>query len=208
LDTGVEKVLLVSTDKAANPINLYGATKLCAEKLLVAANAYRRASQLPPCFSVVRYGNVMGSRGSIVETINEQKKSGEVTLTDAQMTRFWITLDKAIDLVLYALATMRGGEIFVPKLPAMKVVDLIKSLAPECRIKLIGIRPGEKIHEDLLTSDEARRTRDAGEYYIVEPSHEWWQGEHLKESPYLPPNFNYSSNEVRPLNQEDFLNFV
>jgi UDP-N-acetylglucosamine 4,6-dehydratase len=208
LDSGVEKVLLVSTDKAANPINLYGATKLCAEKLLVAANAYRRASQSPPYFSVVRYGNVVGSRGSIVDTLNEQKKNGEVTLTDLNMTRFWITLDKAVDLVFYSLSAMRGGEIFVPKLPAMKVVDLIKSLAPECRVKTIGIRPGEKIHEDILTSDEARRTKDAGEYYIVEPSHEWWNSEHLKELPSLPSDFNYSSNAVQPLKQEDFLNFV
>lgn len=208
LDNKVEKVLFVSTDKAVNPINLYGATKLCAEKLLIAANAYRQTSQSPPYFSVVRYGNVVGSRGSIVEVLKNQKKTGEVTLTHEDMTRFWITLDQGVDLVLDTLNLMRGGEIVVPKLAAMKVKNLISVLASDCKVKIIGTRPGEKLHEMLLTEDETRRAKDIGKYYLVEPSHEWWDESHFKEFPSMPADFNYVSNEVKELTNEDFLNFV
>jgi UDP-N-acetylglucosamine 4,6-dehydratase/5-epimerase len=208
LDNKVEKVLFVSTDKSVNPINLYGATKLCAEKLLIAANAYRQTSHLPPYFSVVRYGNVVGSRGSIVEVLKNQKKTGEVTLTHEEMTRFWITLDQGVDLVLDTLDLMRGGEIVVPKLSAMKVKDLISVLASDCKVKIIGVRPGEKLHEMLLTEDEARRAKDIGKYYLVEPNHDWWSKSHFKEFPSVPANFNYASNEVKELTKEDFLNFV
>lgn len=208
LDNKVEKVLLVSTDKAVNPINLYGATKLCAEKLLIAANAYRQTTQSPPFFSVVRYGNVVGSRGSIVEVLKNQKKTGEVALTHEDMTRFWITLDQGVELVLNTLELMKGGEIVVPKLTSMKVKDLISVLAPDCKIKNIGIRPGEKLHEMLLTEDEARRAKDIGKHYLVEPNHEWWDKSHFKESSYVPENFNYVSNQVAELTKEDFLGFV
>ena len=208
LDTGVKKVLLISTDKAASPINLYGATKLCAEKLLIAANAYRQVKESSTAFSVVRYGNVIGSRGSIVEVLNEQKKSGIVTLTDEKMTRFFMTVDQSVDLVLYALRMMKGEDIFIPKLPAMKLPDLISAIAPDCKIKIVGMRPGEKLHEILLNDDEVKRTRDTGEYYIVEPSRDWWNGANLKDFPYLPDDFVYASNNVRILSKEDFLKLI
>lgn len=208
LNLEVEKVLLVSTDKAVNPINLYGATKLCAEKLLIAANSYRRTIDSPPRFSVVRYGNVVDSRGSIVEMIREQKKTGVITLTDPRMTRFWITLPEASNLVLYALSHMRGGEIFVPKLLSAKVTDLINITAPECKVKIIGIRPGEKLHEVLLTEDEVRRTKSDKDYFIVEPIHAWWNGEHLKRLPSLTPDFTYASDEVKALSSRELKKFV
>ncbi|MDD5431274.1 MAG: SDR family NAD(P)-dependent oxidoreductase, partial [Candidatus Pacebacteria bacterium] len=136
LNKKIKKVVLVSTDKAVNPINLYGATKLCAEKLMIAANAYRTTSDSPPSFSVVRYGNVVGSRGSIVEVLKNQKDRKTATLTHPDMTRFWITLDKGVELVMDALSLMKGGEIFIPKLPAMKVSDLISTMIPNCEVKV------------------------------------------------------------------------
>lgn len=208
LDAGVKKVLLISTDKAVNPVNLYGATKLCAEKLLIAANAYRPVKETSTAFSVVRYGNVLGSRGSIVEVLNEQKKNCVVTLTDEKMTRFFMTVDQSVDLVLYALRMMRGEDVFIPKLPAMKLPDLISAIAPGCEVKVVGIRPGEKLHEILLNDDEVKRTRDAGKYYIVEPSKDWWNGAHLKDYPYLPEDFVYASNNVKVIGKEEFLKLV
>ncbi len=208
LNNGVEKVLLVSTDKAVNPANLYGATKLCAEKLCIAANVYRRTGEVSPHFSAVRYGNVVGSRGSIVEMLLKQKKTGTVTLTHKEMTRFWITLDQGVDLVLYALTHMRGGEIFVPKLKAMRVIDLISALAPESPVKIIGIRPGEKLHEALLTDDEVRRARDRGKYYMIVPNHEGWPDSYTKRFPSVPKDFTYASNAISMLSQEDFLEFL
>lgn len=209
LDADVKKVLLISTDKAVNPVNLYGGTKLCAEKLWIAANAYRPDKELM-AFSVVRYGNVIGSRGSIVESLNNQKKTGVVTLTDERMTRFLITLEQSINLVFGALQTMKGEEIFVPKLSAIKLPDLISAIAPDCKVKTIGIRPGEKLHEMLLSDEEVERTRDIEECYIVEPEHNWWNNSHLKDFPYLSKNFIYASNSdnVKILSREDFLNFV
>lgn len=207
LDNHVAKVLLLSTDKAVNPANLYGATKLCAEKLLVAANAYGRHAP-STIFSVVRYGNVVGSRGSVVDVLKEQTKEGTVTLTHRAMTRFWITLAQGAELVLHALSSMKGGEIFIPKLPAMKVTDLISALAPHCRVTVIGIRPGEKLHEALLTKDEVRRTKDAGRYYIIEPSHDWWNGRHLERYATLSEDFEYTSDRVEMLRREDFLNLI
>ncbi|TSC58756.1 MAG: polysaccharide biosynthesis protein CapD [Parcubacteria group bacterium Greene0416_79] len=201
LDNGVGKVLLVSTDKAVNPINLYGATKLCAEKLLIAANAYRRTTRTPPSFSVVRYGNVIGSRGSFLEVLQEQKKTGVVTLTHKDMTRFWITLSQAASLVLFALAHMRGGEIFVPKLSAMKIADLLSTHAPECEVKIIGVRPGEKLHEMLMSQDEARRAWELSNCYVIEPTHEWWDGTHLRKNKKVPEDFNYASNKVSQLKE-------
>lgn len=207
LDNEVEKVLLVSTDKAVNPISLYGATKLSAEKLCVASNAYGKTVH-PTIFSVVRYGNVIGSRGSIVEMLRNQKKSASVPLTHEEMTRFWITIDAGIQLVFDALRLMKGGEIFVPKLPTMKVKDLIRALAPRARIEIVGIRPGEKMHEMLLTEDEVRYTKDIGDYYLVEPSHNWWNGSHLKMCKSLPHNFVYASNTGSFLSIKEFLKYL
>lgn len=167
IDCGVKKVLMLSTDKAVNPVNLYGATKLCAEKLMIASNAYvgRFAA-----FSVVRYGNVMGSRGSVVEVFNRQKETGVLTITYSDMTRFKISIDNAITFVLRCLRSMKGAEIFIPKLPNVRIKDLAKEICPECEIQEIGIRPGEKIHEVLLSKDESRYAEEYDDCFIVRQS--------------------------------------
>jgi len=165
IDQGVGKVLLISTDKAAQPVNLYGATKLCAEKLFISGNSYTKGKTK---FSCVRYGNVLGSRGSIVEALLNNNLD-KVKITDLEMTRFWITLNQAFDLVLFALDNMEGGEIFIPKIPSMKLVDLFDALAPGIEREIIGIRPGEKLHEVLLTEQEARHSLELENYYIVLP---------------------------------------
>ncbi len=175
LRNNVQKVLLVSTDKAANPSTLYGATKLCAERLIISANAYSGKGKTR--FGAVRYGNVFGSRGSIVKVIEKQRPSGEITLTHEDMSRFWITLDQGVDLVLRALSEMHGGEIFIPKAPSMKVSDFIRTLAPECTLRTVGIRPGEKIHEVLITSEEARHAKEFETHYVIYPEHEWWESD-------------------------------
>jgi len=172
IDAGVDRVLALSTDKAVNPVNLYGATKLCQEKIIIQGNAY--AARSSTRLSCVRYGNVVGSRGSVVPLFREQRAGGEITITDERMTRFWITLDEAVDLVLYGLAHMEGGEIFIPKIPSMLVADLAEAIAPGAARKVTGIRPGEKLHEVLLTDDEARHAVDAGDVYVVLPEHPWW----------------------------------
>lgn len=168
IDAGVKKVIALSTDKAVNPINLYGATKLVAEKIFIAANAY--AGQRVK-FAVVRYGNVIGSRGSVIPLFLDLKRKGEKTfpVTDERMTRFWITLDEAADLVITALQEAEGGEVFVPRIPSMKIVDLARSIEPSCSIKTIGIRPGEKIHETLISDDEARTARVFKNAYVILP---------------------------------------
>lgn len=168
LDAHVGKVLLVSSDKAVQPINLYGATKLAAEKLFVAANVYR-GGEYNSAFSVVRYGNVVGSRGSFIELLRSQRATGTITLTHEKMTRFWITIDNVMDVVLETLALMQGGEIFVPKMGNMSVVDVVKMLTPECKVKVTGIRPGEKLHEVLITEYEAPRAHDIGYAYVIKP---------------------------------------
>jgi UDP-N-acetylglucosamine 4,6-dehydratase len=172
IDAGVEKVVALSTDKAVNPVNLYGATKLCAEKIVVQGNAY--AAQSRTRLACVRYGNVVGSRGSVVPLFRRQLDEGLLTITDARMTRFWITLDEAVDLVFYALEHLTGGEVFVPKIPSMRVVDLAEAMAPGVARDVVGIRPGEKLHEILITADESRHTIDVGDVYIVLPEHPWW----------------------------------
>lgn len=193
IDQHVKKVVLVSTDKAANPANLYGATKLCAERLMIASNAYAGADG--PKLSIVRYGNVVGSRGSIVKIIEEQKKMGEVTLTHEDMTRFWITLDQGIALVLTALERSHGGEIFVPKIPSMKIKDFITALAPDARLRIIGIRPGEKLHEVLVTPEEARHTKEYDAYFVVLPEKRWGSlHEHYQDGRDVPAGFAYVSN--------------
>lgn len=173
IDAGVPKVLAISTDKAVNPVNLYGATKLCAEKIFVQGNAY--AAHSVARFACVRYGNVVGSRGSVVPLFSKQAEEGLLTITDERMTRFWITLDQSVDLVLFALQRMAGGEVFIPKIPSMRVVDLAEAMAPHVPHQIIGIRPGEKLHEVLLTSDESRHTVDAGDAYVVLPENLWWE---------------------------------
>ncbi|MBI3631448.1 MAG: UDP-N-acetylglucosamine 4,6-dehydratase (inverting) [Candidatus Staskawiczbacteria bacterium] len=164
----VEKVLLISTDKAAHPINLYGSTKLCAEKLFISGNAYTGRKTK---FSCVRYGNVLGSRGSIVETLLRNPGAETVYITDEQMTRFWLTLDESFKLVLFALENMEGGEIFVPKVPSMKLVDLFMFLAPTAKREIIGIRPGEKLHETLLIKEETAHAVELERYFVILPEH-------------------------------------
>lgn len=172
IDVGVPKVLALSTDKAVNPVNLYGATKLCAEKIFVQGNAY--AAQSSTRMACVRYGNVVGSRGSVVPLFRAQaSEEGRLTITDERMTRFWITLDQAVDLVLYGLEHMSGGEIFIPKIPSMRVTELAEAVAPGIPHEITGIRPGEKIHETLLTADESRHSVDAGDTYVILPEHPW-----------------------------------
>jgi UDP-N-acetylglucosamine 4,6-dehydratase len=168
IDLKVKKVVFISTDKAVNPVNLYGATKLVAEKLTVQANAYAGAG--PTRFSCVRYGNVIGSRGSVIPLFMEQKKSGKITVTDPRMTRFWITLTQGVRLVIRAIEEMRGGEIFVPKLPATTIMDLVKVIAPECNVESIGFRPGEKLHEVLMSDEEARRAVEVEGMYVIKPA--------------------------------------
>ena len=167
LHCGVKKVVALSTDKACNPINLYGATKLCSDKLFVAANVYGGFDGTR--FSVVRYGNVVGSRGSVVPFFKERMKSGVLPITDPRMTRFWITLAQGAEFVLKCLEIGRGGEIFVPKIPSMKITDLAHAICPECEQKTAGIRPGEKIHEMLISEDEARNTVEFGKCFLVQP---------------------------------------
>ena len=183
IDAGVKKVLALSTDKAVNPVNLYGATKLCAEKLFIQSNAYAGAGGT--CFSCVRYGNVVGSRGSVVPLFRAQKASGTITLTDERMTRFWLTLDHGVRFVLRCLEMMHGGEIFVPKIPSARLTDLADVLAPGSKRKVTGIRPGEKLHECLLSVDEARHSVEMPDMFIIEPedpswAYEPWKGPHPK----------------------------
>ncbi len=193
IDRQVKHVLALSTDKAVNPVNLYGATKLCAEKLFIQGNSY--AGGVETRFACVRYGNVVGSRGSVVPMFRDAAKTGsEITLTDERMTRFWITLDKGVDFVLSCTARMRGGEIFVPKIPSMKLVDLAEAVAPKCPRKIVGIRPGEKLHEVLLTEDESRHAQEFPDRYLIEPEHPWWGlTEGAPEGTRLPANFRYAS---------------
>lgn len=165
IERGVERVIALSTDKAANPVNLYGATKLCAEKLFVQGNAY--VGRHRTRFACVRYGNVVGSRGSVVPLVLEQRPSGRVTLTDRRMTRFWVSVGQAVEFVRTSVEAMRGGEVFVPKLASVKVVDLIDAAAPGCAVDEIGIRPGEKLHETLVTAEESRHTRESADLFVV-----------------------------------------
>ncbi len=190
IDRHVEKVIALSTDKAAAPVNLYGATKLASDKLFVAANSYvgKKHTQ----FAVVRYGNVVGSRGSVIPFFKKMKETGRLPITDERMTRFWITLDQGVQFVLDSLERMHGGEIFVPKIPSMNIMDLAKAIGPECRIDIVGIRPGEKLHEVMITQDDARHTVEFEDYYVITPEFAWW-GDKLKGEPRLTETFEYSS---------------
>jgi len=202
LDTGVKRVLALSTDKAVNPVNLYGATKLVAEKLFVQANAYVGTG--PTRFSCVRYGNVVGSRGSVIPIFKEQRKNGRITITDSRMTRFWITLEQGVRFVIKAIEEMCGGEVFVPKIPSMGLADLVAALAPGCITESIGIRPGEKLHEVLLAEDEARQAVELDDMFVIQPMHPWWSNSHWASAKSLPDEFRYTSNNnVQWLSSED-----
>src|SRR6202166_431484 len=166
LDQGVRRILALSTDKAVNPINLYGATKLCAEKVFVQANAYAGARNTR--FSCARYGNVVGSRGSVIPVFLEQRRRGKITITDPRMTRFWLTLEQGVNFVVRCLEQMHGGEIFVPKIPSMRLLDLAETIAPGCKVEHIGIRPGEKLHEVLVSEDESRQTLETDDMYVIQ----------------------------------------
>jgi UDP-N-acetylglucosamine 4,6-dehydratase len=201
IDQGVKKVVALSTDKAVNPVNLYGATKLCAEKLFIQGNNYSGATATRFC--CVRYGNVVGSRGSVIPLFREQAQTGRITVTDARMTRFWLTLDQGVRFVLRAAESMRGGETFIPKIPSMKITDLAQAIAPGCEITNIGIRPGEKIHEVLISEDEARDTVELKEMFVVQPQRQSW-GAARWEGEALPDGFRYASDTNRQwVTQED-----
>jgi UDP-N-acetylglucosamine 4,6-dehydratase/5-epimerase len=172
MDCGVSDVIALSTDKAAAPINLYGATKLCSDKLFVAANNFKGARKLK--FSVVRYGNVMGSRGSVIPFFLERRKSGILPITHEEMTRFNISLEQGVELVLYAYEHALGGEIFVPKIPSYKILELADAIGPNCKKDIVGIRPGEKIHEEMITASDSYYTVDIGRYYVILPQNPIW----------------------------------
>ena len=190
IDCGVTKVVALSTDKAVSPVNLYGATKLCAEKMFVQANAY--AGSRKTRFSCARYGNVVGSRGSVIPVFVEQRKKGKITITDKRMTRFWMTLEQGVRFVVNSIEVMHGGEIFVPKIPSMKLMGLAETVAPGCEVEVIGIRPGEKLHEALISEDEARNTIELEEMYVIQPTHPWWSKENWSGKA-LPEGFRYTS---------------
>ena len=193
IDKGVKKVVALSTDKASNPINLYGATKLASDKLFVAANSYSNSHKT--IFSVVRYGNVMGSRGSVIPFFISQIPAGELTITDERMTRFMITLEEGVKLVWHAFEDMLGGEIYVKKIPSMKITDIALSVAPNTKQKIIGIRPGEKIHEQMIGFEDAPHTYEYDKYYKILPAiHNWSQDQNrIKNGKLVPSDFTYSS---------------
>jgi UDP-N-acetylglucosamine 4,6-dehydratase len=191
IDCGVERVVALSTDKAAMPINLYGASKLLSDKLFVSAQSY--VGPRKTRFSVVRYGNVLGSRGSVVPFFLRQRHNGVIPVTDRRMTRFWITLDQGVDFVLMAVRTMHGGELFVPKIPSMRILDLVEAIAPGCEIQEIGIRPGEKLHELMIPADDARRTVEFDRHFVVCPEFDFWKNENYADAPRVPDRFEYSS---------------
>jgi len=192
IERRVKKVVALSTDKACNPINLYGATKLCADKLFIAGNSY--SGKAKTRFSVVRYGNVMGSRGSIIPFFNAKIKEGVIPVTDKRMTRFLITLEDAVDFVIRCFGIMCGGELFVPKIPSVKILDLAKLIAGNCKIKVIGIRPGEKLHEVMISEDDSRNALEFKDYYVVRPSFPWWDNKNHYGGKKLHEGFRYASN--------------
>jgi len=191
IDNSVEKIMAISTDKAVHPVNLYGATKMVAEKLFTQGNAYTGGKKTS--FSCIRYGNVVGSRGSVIPLFKEQQTNGVITITDDRMTRFWITLEHGVRFVMDCIARMKGGETFVPKIPSMKVIDLANVIAPDAKKKVIGIRSGEKLHEILLTEDEARHTREFDNYFVIEPEHPFWDKNNFNDEKSLPEGFRYTS---------------
>jgi UDP-N-acetylglucosamine 4,6-dehydratase len=191
IDCGVKRVIALSSDKAVSPVNLYGATKLVAEKLFVQGNSY--AGREGTRFACTRYGNVVGSRGSVIPLFMEQRKAGCITITDERMTRFWITLEQGVRFVIRCIEQMRGGEVFVPKIPSMRIIDLAAVIAPGCQIQITGIRPGEKMHEVLINEDEARHTVELDDMFVIKPLFPWWSAEDWNVGKPLPDGFRYTS---------------
>jgi UDP-N-acetylglucosamine 4,6-dehydratase len=191
IDCGVKRIIALSTDKAVNPVNLYGATKQVGEKLFVQGNSYAGVANTR--FSCVRYGNVVGSRGSVIPLFLEQRKSGRVTITDKRMTRFWITMEQGVRFVIRCAEHMHGGEVFVPKVPSMRITDLAEAVAPGCGINPIGIRPGEKVHEVLVAEDEARTTLEFDDMFVITPMFPWWGEERWQDGKPLPEGFRFAS---------------
>jgi len=207
IDCGVKRVMALSSDKAVNPVNLYGATKLCAEKLFVQGNAY--AGRDGTRFACARYGNVVGSRGSVIPLLLEQRRQGRITITHPDMTRFWLTLEQGVHFVIRCLDKMHGGEIFVPKIPCMGLKDLFRAIAPECEVDYIGIRPGEKVHEVLVSEDEARHTLELDDMFVILPAHPWWPMENWSEGKPVAKGFRYSSDTNRHrLGQEELCSLI
>jgi len=193
INQGVEKIIALSTDKACSPVNLYGATKLASDKLFVAANSY--VGDKKTRFAVVRYGNVVGSRGSVAPFFKKMRETGVIPITDERMTRFWITLDQGVQFVVDSLERMYGGEIFVPKIPSMNIMDLAKAIAPDCKYEIIGIRPGEKLHEAMILEDDARHTVEFDTYYVIQPEFPWWSNSFAVGGKKLPDGFSYTSDK-------------
>ena len=196
LDTRVQRVVALSTDKAAAPINLYGATKLCSDKLFVAANNIRGNHKIR--FSVVRYGNVLGSRGSVVPFFVEMAKTGVIPITDPAMTRFNISLREGVDMVLWALETALGGEVFVPKIPSYRILDMAEAIGPGCKKKIVGIRPGEKIHEEMITTSDSYSTVDLGKFFAIlhgSSGHALRDYLKIRKGKAVPPGFSYNSGQ-------------
>jgi len=208
LDSGVKKVMTISTDKAVNPANLYGATKLAAEKVTIQSNAY--AAGTATRYSCVRYGNVVGSRGSVVPVFLKQRQNGRVTITDDRMTRFWLSLEQGVRFVISCIEQMQGGEVFVPKIPSMKVIDLARAIAPNADMEIIGIRPGEKLHEVLISEDEARHTVELPKMFVVQPAEAIWFGyEWQHKGKLLNDGYYYSSdNNSEWLDLEGIKKFI
>lgn len=207
IDQGIKKVIMISTDKAVNPINLYGATKLCAEKMFVQASSY--AGERGTRFGCVRYGNVVGSRGSVIPAFLDQRKAGTIDITDPRMTRFWITLEQGVRFVIQCIERVRGGEIFVPKVPSMNIMDLAKAVAPDCEVKYVGIRPGEKLHEVLISEDEARHAVESDNMYVIHPVHFGGRMESPVGASPLPDGFRFASDNNKAwLSIEDLRGLV
>lgn len=210
IDRGVQKVIALSTDKACNPINLYGATKLCSDKLFIAGNSY--AGSKDTRFSVVRYGNVMGSRGSVIPFFMKCREKGKMPITDPKMTRFWITLEQGVEFVLKNFDRMQGGELFIPKIPSMNIMDLARAIAPECETEIVGIRPGEKLHEYMISVDDTRNTVEYEDYYVIQPDFIWWDKSrylHHNGGKRVPEGFSYSSdNNDRWLTVEELRRMI
>jgi UDP-N-acetylglucosamine 4,6-dehydratase len=191
IDHGIKRVIALSTDKAANPINVYGATKLCSDKLFIAGNHYAGARET--CMAVVRYGNVVGSRGSVIPFFLARKQTGSIPITDPRMTRFWITLQQGVDFVIDCLERMHGGELFVPKIPSMNIMDLAAAIAPECKTEIVGIRPGEKLHEVMVPEDDARNAVEMEDRYVILPPFDWPRLDSYRTMKRCPENFRYGS---------------
>jgi len=206
IDCAIPRVIALSTDKAVNPSNIYGATKLCAEKLFVHGNSYAGGKNTR--FACVRYGNVLGSRGSVLPVFLKQRESGKITVTDPRMTRFWIRIDDAVEFVVGCVEIMRGGEVFVPMIPSLSVMEMIRFLAPDCRVEVAGIRPGEKLHEVLISPEEARHTIQLSDRFVILPESSSWGTERLKGEP-VPDRFAYTSDtNNRRLTREELLAIV